>query len=89
MMRGATDQLRGGAAAPAGHKYKGVEVNAMDRFELLAALEEGLENGRITPQTAAYIAAELLGVEAYETGYQEWEAPPAPAEELELALTAD
>jgi hypothetical protein len=61
----------------------------MDRFELLAALEEGLENGRINPQTAAYIAAELLGVEAYETGYQEWEAPSAPAEEPELALAAD
>jgi hypothetical protein len=61
----------------------------MDRFELLAALEEGLENGRISPQTAAYIAAELLGVEAYETGYHEWDAPPSSAEEPELALTAD
>lgn len=61
----------------------------MDRFELLAALEEGLENGRINPQTAAYIAAELLGVEAYETGYQEWEAPGQPAAEPELALAAD
>jgi carotenoid cleavage dioxygenase-like enzyme len=65
-----------------------VEV-MMDRFELLAALEEGLENGRITPQTAAFIAAELLGVEAYETGYQEWAVPSAPAEEPELALAAD
>lgn len=61
----------------------------MDRFELLAALEEGLANGRINPQTAAYIAAELLGVDAYETGYQEWEAAPEPVEELELALAAD
>lgn len=61
----------------------------MDRFELLAALEEGLENGRITPQTAAFIAAEILGVEAYETGYQEWEVPASPAEEPELALAAD
>jgi hypothetical protein len=61
----------------------------MDRFELLAALEEGLENGRISPQTAAYIAAELLGVEAYETGYHEWEAQPGEAEEPELALAAD
>lgn len=61
----------------------------MDRFELLAALEEGLENGRISPQTAAYIAAELLGVEAYETGYQEWEIPVGATEEPELATTAD
>lgn len=61
----------------------------MDRFELLAALEEGLHNGRINPQTAAFIAAELLGVEAYETGYQEWETPATPAEEPELALAAD
>jgi hypothetical protein len=61
----------------------------MDRFELLAALEEGLENGRINPQTAAFIAAEILGVEAYETGYQEWETTNAPAEEPELALAAD
>ncbi|NJM05923.1 hypothetical protein HC891_06565 [Candidatus Gracilibacteria bacterium] len=45
----------------------------MDQYELLAALEEGLVNGRISPQTAAYIAAELLGVDAYETGYQEWD----------------
>lgn len=61
----------------------------MDRFELLAILEEGLENGRINPQTAAYIAAEILGVEAYETGYQEWEEAQPRAEELELALAAD
>jgi hypothetical protein len=45
----------------------------MKHTDLLAALEEGLENGRISPQTAAYIAAELLGVEAYETGYHEWD----------------
>ncbi|HMQ34010.1 MAG TPA: hypothetical protein PKD53_24975 [Chloroflexaceae bacterium] len=61
----------------------------MDRFELLAALEEGLENGRINPQTAAYIAAEILGVAAYETGYQEWEAGQEPVDELELALATD
>jgi hypothetical protein len=62
----------------------------MDQFELLAALEEGLENGRISPQTAAFIAAELLGVDAYETGYQEWDAPGLEsAEEAELALAAD
>ena len=61
----------------------------MDRFELLAALEQGLVNGRISPQTAAYIAAELMGVEAYETGYQDWDAPHPEAEASELALTAD
>jgi hypothetical protein len=49
----------------------------MEQYELLAALEEGLMNGRISPQTAAYIAAELLGVEAYETGYQEWDGATA------------
>jgi hypothetical protein len=61
----------------------------MDRYELLAALEEGLENGRISPQTAAYIAAELLGIEAYETGYQEWDTALVGAETLDLALSAD
>ena len=61
----------------------------MDRYELLAALEEGLENGRISPQTAAYIAAEILGVDAYETGYQEWDAPtPEILEELFAAVPA-
>lgn len=61
----------------------------MDRYELLAALEEGLENGRISPQTAAYIAAELLGVEAYETGYLEWDAALLSVEPHDLALSAD
>jgi hypothetical protein len=61
----------------------------MDRFELLAALEEGLENGRLSPQTAAFIAAELLGIEAYETGYQEWDAPQLQSEEAELLVAAD
>lgn len=61
----------------------------MDRYELLAALEEGLENGRISPQTAAYIAAELLGVEAYETGYLEWDPALLSAEPHDLALSAD
>lgn len=62
----------------------------MDQFELLATLEEGLENGRISPQMAAFIAAELLGVEAYETGYQEWDAPPSEeSAEAELAMAAD
>lgn len=59
----------------------------MDQFELLATLEEGLENGRISPQTAAFIAAELLGVDAYETGYQEWELlATVEADESEHAL---
>ena len=61
----------------------------MDRFELLAALEQGLENGRISPQTAASIAAELMGVDAYETGYQEWDAASPEPEEAELVLAAD
>ncbi|GAB4439698.1 MAG: hypothetical protein OHK0015_34860 [Chloroflexi bacterium OHK40] len=61
----------------------------MDRFELLAALEQGLENGRISPQTAAYIAAELLGVDAYETGYHEWDALATEPDEAELALATD
>jgi hypothetical protein len=65
----------------------------MEYRELLAALEEGLENGRISPQTAAYIAAEILGVEAYETGYHEWDAArldlasrAADVEDAELAV---
>jgi hypothetical protein len=64
----------------------------MEHRELLAALEEGLENGRISPQTAAYIAAEILGVEAYETGYHEWDAArlalPSYADEVEDAELA-
>jgi len=31
----------------------------MTHLDLLALLEEGVENGRITPHLAAYIAAEL------------------------------
>lgn len=61
----------------------------MDRYDLLAALEEGLENGRISPQTAAYIAAELLGVEAFETGFLEWDAPLIRLEPADIALAAD
>jgi hypothetical protein len=61
----------------------------MDRYELLAALEEGLDNGRISPQTAAYIAAELLGVEAYETGYQEWDATLLRLDLTEVGAAAD
>jgi hypothetical protein len=46
----------------------------MERADLIALLEEGLTNGRIAPQTAAYIAAEVLGVDASETGYLDWDA---------------
>jgi hypothetical protein len=43
----------------------------MTQQDLLAILEEGLENGRIAPHLAAYIAAEVMGVEANATGYDE------------------
>ena len=43
----------------------------MTKQDLLAILEEGLENGRITPHLAAYIAAELTGVEPLATGYDD------------------
>ncbi len=43
----------------------------MTHQELLAIVEEGLENRRIAPHLAAYIAAEVLGVEARATGYDE------------------
>jgi hypothetical protein len=46
----------------------------MERQDLLTMLEEGLNNGRISPQTAAYIAAELLGIDASDTGYLDWDA---------------
>lgn len=65
----------------------------MDCYDLIAMLEEGLNNGRISPQTAAYIAAELLGVDAFDTGYLDWDAgrfaalqTPQPEGELELAF---
>lgn len=43
----------------------------MTHQELLVIVEEGLENGRIAPHLAAYITAEVLGVEARATGYGE------------------
>jgi len=56
----------------------GASVNCMDRKggtmtneDLLALIEEGVENGRISPALAAFITAELLGVEAAETEYAE------------------
>ena len=53
----------------------------MDRYELLATIEEGLENGRIAPHIAAFIAADLLGVAADETDYHEWAGPLSKVEE--------
>ena len=41
----------------------------MTRQDLLQIIEEGLENGRLSPSLAAYIAAEVLGVDARATGY--------------------
>lgn len=43
----------------------------MTSTELLTLIEEGLENGSITPHLAAYIAAEVLGVDARTTGYDD------------------
>lgn len=43
----------------------------MNKQDLLETLEEGLTNGRISPHLAAYIAAEVLGVEAHATGYDD------------------
>jgi hypothetical protein len=48
----------------------------MSDQELLEILELGLENGRISPHLAAFIAAEVLGVAPDETGFDEW-APVA------------
>ncbi|MFO7167352.1 MAG: hypothetical protein DIU80_004915 [Chloroflexota bacterium] len=41
----------------------------MTTQDLLALIEEGLDNGRISPHLAAFIAADVLGVEAHETDY--------------------
>ncbi len=43
----------------------------MTTEDLLAIIEEGLENGRIAPYLAAYIAAEVTGVEAIATGFDD------------------
>jgi hypothetical protein len=43
----------------------------MTQQDLLAIIEEGVENGRIPAHLAAYIAAEVMGVEASATGYDE------------------
>ncbi|HNP72379.1 MAG TPA: hypothetical protein PKK15_14765 [Kouleothrix sp.] len=39
--------------------------------EILEMIEQGIENGRIAPYLAAYIAAELLGIAAHATGYDD------------------
>jgi hypothetical protein len=44
----------------------------MTQHDLLNLIEEGLENGRLSPSLAAFIAADLLGVEPEETGYADW-----------------
>lgn len=44
----------------------------MTQHDLLNLIEEGLENGRLSPSLAAFIAADLLGVEPEDTGYGEW-----------------
>ena len=43
----------------------------MTHHDLLTLIEEGLENGRISPHLAAYIAAEVLNIEAIESGYDD------------------
>ena len=43
----------------------------MTHQELLTVVKEGLENGRIAPHLAAYIAAEVLSIEACATGCDE------------------
>jgi hypothetical protein len=43
----------------------------MTQQDLLAIIKEGLDNGRISPHLAAYIAAEMTGVEAIATGYDD------------------
>ena len=43
----------------------------MTHQDLLAIIEEGVENGRISRHLAAYIAAEVLGIEAHETAYDD------------------
>ena len=43
----------------------------MSKQDLIEILEEGLENGRIKPYLAAYIAAEVLHTEPRATGYDD------------------
>jgi hypothetical protein len=43
----------------------------MTTIDLIEVLKEGLENGRIAPHLAAYIAAEVLGIEPGDTGLED------------------
>lgn len=58
----------------------------MTQHDLLNLIEEGLENGRLSPSLAAFIAADLLGVEPDETGYDEW---AGAANEEEVLIGAE
>lgn len=57
----------------------------MTNTDLLAILEEGLKNGRITPYLAAFIAAEVLDTSPAETGYDEWIAEESAEAEAAVA----
>ena len=43
----------------------------MSKEDLLTILDEAVENGRIKPYLAAYIAAEVLDIDAQSTGYDD------------------
>ncbi|MBV9789274.1 MAG: hypothetical protein JOZ51_13915 [Chloroflexi bacterium] len=43
----------------------------MTQHDLLTTLEDGLDTQRISPYLAAYIAAEVLNVDARSTGYDD------------------
>jgi hypothetical protein len=43
----------------------------MSQQDLLELLEEGIENGRISPALAAFIAADVLGIEPEETEFND------------------
>jgi hypothetical protein len=54
----------------------------MTHPDLLALLEEGIQNGRIAPHLANYIAAEMRGrqVDAMPNDDEEARAAPTPAD---------
>ena len=43
----------------------------MTQYDLLNVIEDGLNTQRISPYLAAYIAAEVLDVDARSTGYDD------------------
>lgn len=43
----------------------------MTQQDLIETLKEGVQNGRISPHLAAFIAADVLGTEAQETEFDE------------------